>query len=121
MSDGLFIWCEQGRMLRPLLVVSELKRLTSVLAHVPTLNLWDFLLQHGIIEHVQKDEEHRFCTVAVRARDVLENVHINYTHLEIDPAREYFELLHCCSPMQTAIKHPDIYNAVMQFFFFKAS
>lgn len=115
LKEGVHLWVEQGRMLRPLLVCSELSRLPNVLeSWSDVVNLWDHLLESGIIEYVQKDEELQCCQVATRARDILDDPNAGYTHMELDPAASLFGIAALLQPYSDRNQAPrDIYNAAM--------
>lgn len=92
---GVMLHSDGGCCMRPLFVVENLPRLDAALEHAaqtPHMELWTVLLQRGIIEYLDKDEE-REMRVAVTAAELKEEM-LNpssplvqpYTHLEIHPA-----------------------------------
>lgn len=74
---------DPGALLRPVIIASEVHRFNRVCRETPAYaNTFDTLLQAGVIEFLDKDEE-RDCRIAVRATDLARG---GYTHLELDPA-----------------------------------
>ncbi len=72
-----------GRVRRPLIIVSNGKsRLTETLAKKLAERSigWDYLVEHGVIEYLDTDEEEN-AFVALRHKDITGK----HTHLELDP------------------------------------
>jgi DNA-directed RNA polymerase II subunit RPB2 len=88
-GTGVLLHSDAGCCLRPLFVLEAMHELPEMLARAardPTVELWSFLVQHGMIEYVDKDEE-RELHVAVTPAEVLAAGETGtYTHLEIHPA-----------------------------------
>jgi len=80
----LLVATDPGSLCRPLLVRSELHRLEGVVScSAPYENRWDLLLQEGIVEYLDKDEELSNAKVAVSHSQALSSP--SFTHAEIDP------------------------------------
>jgi DNA-directed RNA polymerase II subunit RPB2 len=98
---GVLLHSDGGCCMRPLYVVENLPRLQAALefaASTPSMELWAVLLQRGIIEYLDKDEE-REMRVAVTPQELREELLTPssllaqpYTHMEIHPASI---LAHC--------------------------
>jgi DNA-directed RNA polymerase II subunit RPB2 len=83
---ALHVATDAGGICRPLIIVSRLATLVSVVQGAAAhQNTWDLLLREGIVEYVDKDEESTL-TVAVRIEDALAPGGCQYTHAELDPA-----------------------------------
>lgn len=111
LPQGVMLHCDGGCCLRPLFVLEMLPLLPQVMERVqrnPAAELWSTLVQHGIIEYVDKDEE-RELLVAVTAAEVAAGGDKGYTHLEIHPATI---LGHCA----LQIPYPDRNQAPRNFY-----
>lgn len=110
-NSGVMLHSDAGCCLRPLFVLLMLHLLPSLLetaAMHPGCELWSFLVQRGVIEYIDKDEE-REMRVAVTRDEVQLAPTGTYTHLEIHPASI---LGHCA--MQ--IPYPDRNQAPRNFY-----
>jgi len=108
---GVLLHSDAGCCLRPLFIAESLPSLPQLLAtHAqdPTVELWSLLVQHGIIEYVDKDEE-RELHVAVTLAEFQAAAAGTYTHLEIHPASI---LGHCA----IQIPYPDRNQAPRNFY-----
>ena len=117
--DGVSVFTDSGCCMRPLFVVKALgQRLARVLEsveRVPGEELWTRLVQEGIIEYIDKEEE-MSARVAVTPEELrLEEgeQHQPYTHLEISPSAM---LGHCARQIPFADRNQaprNIYQASM--------
>jgi len=91
---GVILTTDAGCVLRPVLVVENLERLATVLAHVrstPTEELWDVLRTEALIEYLDKSEEAEM-RIAVTPAELIAELDSGaphpdpYTHLEISPS-----------------------------------
>jgi DNA-directed RNA polymerase II subunit RPB2 len=129
---GVMLHSDTGCCLRPLFIVENLSRLDSALElwrNCPGYELWNILVQKGIIEYVDKDEEKEL-RVAVTLSELLDEegagsevggggVRPNgervqrYSHLEIHPTSI---LGHCANQIPFADRNQaprNIYQASM--------
>jgi DNA-directed RNA polymerase II subunit RPB2 len=85
--DGhLIVETDPGCLLRPLLLVEALPRLSALIRDAPRHDmLMDHLLQHHAVEYIDKQEEHML-RVALGPYKEPEDGWGAYTHCEIDPS-----------------------------------
>jgi len=78
------IMSEGGQIVRPLLVLENLNKITS-----SSMSFWD-MVQHGIIEYVNTAESESLCKIIVCFKDLYfaieHNQHKDLTHMEISDA-----------------------------------
>ena len=84
----VFVWCDGGRVTRPLLIVKD-KRLMLKKSHLAERGLiteWRDLLQQGFIEYLDVDEEENMM-IAMTQKDLTNpDQPDTYTHCEIHPS-----------------------------------
>ena len=73
---------DPGCLMRPLLVASERLHLRKHIANAPSFeHLWDYLLQCGAIEYIDKQEE-----TTLRVGMFIDDNNTQYTHYELHPS-----------------------------------
>ena len=73
---------DPGCLMRPLLVASERLNLCKHIAKAPSYeHLWEYLLQSGVIEYIDKQEE-----TGLRVGVFIDDNNPNYTHYELHPS-----------------------------------
>ena len=82
---ALHVASDAGGITRPLIIANRLVDLVNCVRSAPAYqNTFDLLLQQGIVEYIDKDEESTL-QVAVRVEDVLAPGGSGYSHCELDP------------------------------------
>jgi DNA-directed RNA polymerase II subunit RPB2 len=81
--DGhVLVYSDCGRCIRPVYVLKNLYKFSSLYARCSSHELWLQLRVHGVIEYLDKMEENARCLVAMRP----EEVEPYHTHLELHPS-----------------------------------
>ncbi len=90
-DDGLFLSCDSGALLRPVVRASHIDEFFAIACEPDTfgLNRFEKMLLGGIIEYIDSSET-KNCRIAVRFQDVfsdkIECAGSAYTHVEIHPS-----------------------------------
>ena len=84
----LKVLTDMGRACRPLIVVNN--RIPAITgkdmqSYLASNNSWNRLIQDGIIEYLDANEEED-CLIAMTEKDIVENSYFHYTHMEIHPS-----------------------------------
>ena len=108
---GVQVFCDGGRICRPVLVGAHLDRLPGVVATTAHMDLWDVLVAEGCIEYVDKREEesmvvapdiHAYCAAPHK-----------YSSVEIDPS-VFLSPTTACIPFSNMNQGPrNMYQASM--------
>ena len=86
-GDHIFITCDAGCCLRPVFFLANLDRIVRIkeqLKNDGSMELWTLLVQHGVVEYIDKEEERELC-IAVTLDDVRKEP-TKYTHMELLPS-----------------------------------
>lgn len=86
LPNGVMLHTDAGCCMRPVFVVENLVKLGVALERAaadPGAELWNILVQRGIIEYIDKDEE-REARIAVTPEELAHEPDV-YTHLEVHP------------------------------------
>jgi DNA-directed RNA polymerase beta subunit len=111
----ILITTDSGALSRPVFVLSEITKLPGLIdlyRNFPA-GLWDALIEEGVVEYMDKDEEQMY-RIAESLRQILEMPHVEFSHLEIHPC----QLLGICAntiPFPECNQAPrNMYDAAMQ-------
>ena len=83
----VIVTCDVGCCMRPVVVVERIHHIATVLEQVrvnPSNHLWTLLVQTGVVEYIDKDEERELC-IAVTKEEYLATP-TQYTHIELLPS-----------------------------------
>lgn len=81
-NHNLYVNSDPGCLLRPVIVASKINEFKTIVRECSSQNVWQELIQNGVIEYLDKQEEETM-KIAIRIQHVSEG---NYTHVDIDPS-----------------------------------